>query len=208
MHAHVCTHSFHQSQSWYTYFLKTDSSLMSLHELVFTANVYVSACEGENWGLKNTHCYARLNVVSSVMMGVRRRLHGKLLLPNSNTSTHTRTCLVNTGRENFHCTSLNGNVYGRSHVLAHIIVAIPTQTLVYAAYMCSFSACLFCGVWGFVCVFLCAIHPQRAPVYSVILQNTGGRIPNGIMGRLKALLGSTHLLLSFSLSHPTQLSLV
>lgn len=48
----------------------------------------------------------------------------------------------------------------------------------------------------------------------MILQNTGGRIPNGITGRdahripewLKALLSSTHLLLCFSLSHPTQLS--
>lgn len=89
--ARTCVHTQLSSEPKliYLFFLKTDSSLMSLHELVFTANVYVSACEGENWGLKNTHCYARLNVVSSVTMVVRRRLHGKLLLPNSNTSTHT-----------------------------------------------------------------------------------------------------------------------
>ncbi len=56
------------------------------------------------------------------------------------------------------------------------MVAIPTQTLVSAAYVCS-------SVWV-VCVCLPVCSLLEAPVYSMALpKNTSGRIPNGIMGR-------------------------
>lgn len=83
-----------------------------------------------------------------------------------------------------------------SHLPACFMVAIPTQRLVSAAYMCSYEH-VFC----FVCVCVWLIVSLREHLCTLwYSKSPGGKIPNGIMGKdarripecLKSPLGSVH----------------
>lgn len=75
------------------YFLKSINVWYAfiLHPHLFSPKIM---CEGEKYGFKDMYCYARLDVVSSVMIGIWQRLHRKLLLlNNSDARVHTHTSL-------------------------------------------------------------------------------------------------------------------
>lgn len=68
---------------------------------------------------------------------------------------------------------------GYSHVLAHVMVAIPTDYFMQhvCAALCMYVFWCLCFPVSYSC------SPLRTPVYSMILKYMGGRIPNGITGR-------------------------